>query len=352
MKKILLLLLLTIQSLLQAEIIVLNDANYKKKLTEHKKVVVMFSATWCGACKKMKPIYNEMAESYNGEVIFATIDTDNNENVSSTYGVESIPTTILFEDGKEVKKESGALDKSELLMFIDFEKAIAKLSEQCSNGDAKVCMDIADMYEDDEVVKKDYVKVFEYTKRACEFNSTIGCNNLGYIYGNAEGTELDLKKAIKYYTQACDKDYALACLNLGGLFKECWYGAKVNNDKAFSFFEKASTIDSDGEGYYELGLMYQKGLGTTKNKVKAEELFQKACHDGYEDACQTSVEGNNTSVENKLIEEVEEEEEEEEEEANNISSKSTKILLMILGLYIILGMLVIVYNKFKRKKEQ
>ena len=347
MKKILLLLLLTTLSLLKAEMLTLNDNNYKEKLNKNKKIVVMFSAKWCGACKEMKPIYQEMAKNYKGEVVFAAIDTDESENVASLYNIESIPTTILFENGKEVNRQSGALDKSELLMFIDVEKAIATLSEQCFKGNAKVCMDIADIYEEDDVVKKDYVKVFEYTKRACEFNSNIGCNNLGYIYGNAEGVELDLEKSIHYYTEACKKDYALACLNLGGLFKEGWYGAKIDNNQAFSYFEKASTIDSDGEGYYELGQMYKEGLGTVKNETKAEELFQKACNDGYEDACTNTIDElseNDTYLESSTTDIV--------EEANNFGSKSTKILLIILGLYITLGIIVIIYNKFKRKKEQ
>ena len=347
MKKIVLLLLLTTLSLLHANIIALNDSNYKEKLNEEKKIVVMFSAKWCGACKQMKPVYKELANTYEGAVVFASIDTDESEEASSTYNIESIPTTILFENGKEIKRESGAFTKEELLMFIDFENAIAKRSKQCFAGNAEVCMDIADMYEEEEVVKKDYVKVFEYTKRACEFDSNIGCNNLGYIYGNAEGVELDLEKSIYYYTQACEKDYALACLNLGGLFKEGWYGAKIDNRRAFTYFKKASTLDTDGEGYYELGQMYKEGLGTVKNETKAKELFQQACEEGYEDACTNTIDeisDNATSSEintNNIRQEV-----------TNFSSTSTKILLIVLGLYIVIGILVIIYSKIKRKKEQ
>lgn len=76
-------------------------------LKTDKPVLVDFFATWCGPCKMASPIIDELANEYEGKVIMAKLDVDENQESASTYGVMSIPTMIVFKDGKEVERKVG-----------------------------------------------------------------------------------------------------------------------------------------------------------------------------------------------------------------------------------------------------
>ena len=70
-------------------------------------VMVDFWATWCGPCKKMNPVLEQIADSLQGKVKFGKVDTDKNSSLSKMFGIQYIPTTIIFVDGKAVDRKSG-----------------------------------------------------------------------------------------------------------------------------------------------------------------------------------------------------------------------------------------------------
>ena len=82
-------------------------------------VLVDFYADWCGPCKMMAPIFEKLAAEYAGKCVFAKLDVDANQDISGKFGVMSIPTVILFSNGKEVEKLIGFSNESQLREKID-----------------------------------------------------------------------------------------------------------------------------------------------------------------------------------------------------------------------------------------
>lgn len=78
-----------------------------------------FYAEWCGPCKIMRPIFEELEKSYSGKVEFKKIDVDTDNTTSSQYGVMSIPTFVIVKDGKELSRKIGAMPKDVLKSWID-----------------------------------------------------------------------------------------------------------------------------------------------------------------------------------------------------------------------------------------
>lgn len=70
-------------------------------------VMVDFWATWCGPCKRMNPVIEQIADSLQGKVKFGKVNTDKNRSLSKMFGIQYIPTTIIFVDGKAMDRKSG-----------------------------------------------------------------------------------------------------------------------------------------------------------------------------------------------------------------------------------------------------
>ena len=97
-----------------------TDASFEADvLNSTSPVVVDFWAVWCGPCRMVAPIVEELAEEYKGKVDFVKLNVDENPAVSMQYGIRSIPTLLLFKGGKPVDQVIGAVPKKELKKHVD-----------------------------------------------------------------------------------------------------------------------------------------------------------------------------------------------------------------------------------------
>ena len=93
----------------------LEGQNFDELINEER-VLVDFYATWCGPCRMLSPILDEIVEEENIKLV--KVDVDKNEDIARRYGIMSIPTIILFKNGEEVNKNVGFIGKEELIEFI------------------------------------------------------------------------------------------------------------------------------------------------------------------------------------------------------------------------------------------
>lgn len=97
----------------------LTDANFEEIVNSDQPVLVDFWAEWCGPCKMIGPLVEELAGEYDGKAIIGKVDVDANPGISSQFGIRSIPTLLIFKDGKIVDKQIGAVPKSVLAQKLD-----------------------------------------------------------------------------------------------------------------------------------------------------------------------------------------------------------------------------------------
>lgn len=97
-----------------------SDASFDAEvLKSDLPVLVDYWAEWCGPCKMIAPILEEVAKEYGGRVTIAKLNVDENGDTPGKYGIRGIPTLMLFKDGKAAATKVGALSKSQLTAFLD-----------------------------------------------------------------------------------------------------------------------------------------------------------------------------------------------------------------------------------------
>lgn len=97
-----------------------TDDNFNRDVLQSPTLVLVdFWAAWCGPCKAIAPVLDELAETYQGKLQIVKMDVDNNQQIPAQFGIRSIPTLILFKDGKQLATKSGARPKAELVAFIE-----------------------------------------------------------------------------------------------------------------------------------------------------------------------------------------------------------------------------------------
>lgn len=98
----------------------ITDANFEELvLNSDKPVLIDFWAEWCGPCRMVGPIVNEMSTEYEGRAVIGKLDVDNNPNVTVKYGIRNIPALLYFKGGEVVDRQVGAVPKDILVKKLE-----------------------------------------------------------------------------------------------------------------------------------------------------------------------------------------------------------------------------------------
>ncbi|WP_017731547.1 thioredoxin [Nafulsella turpanensis] len=101
----------------------ITDSNFNEITNTDKPVLVDFWAEWCGPCKMIAPVVEELAGDYDGKAVVGKLDVDSNPEISAKFGIRSIPTLLVFKNGEVVDKQVGAVSKNVLAQKLDAQLA-------------------------------------------------------------------------------------------------------------------------------------------------------------------------------------------------------------------------------------
>ncbi len=98
--------------------IVLTDSNFSESVEKYPLLVVDFWAPWCGPCRMVSPVIEQLASELSGKVVFGKLNVDENPSVSGAFGIQSIPTIMIFKGGQVVDGFLGAVTKPQLMLKV------------------------------------------------------------------------------------------------------------------------------------------------------------------------------------------------------------------------------------------
>ncbi len=102
----------------------INASNFEEVLNTDKPVMIDFWAAWCGPCRMIAPLVDELTEEYKDKAVIAKVDVDSNQEIAMKYGVRNIPTILFIKNGEVVDKSVGAVPKNVLSDKIDAQLAL------------------------------------------------------------------------------------------------------------------------------------------------------------------------------------------------------------------------------------
>jgi thioredoxin 1 len=107
----------------------LTDSNFANEISKYPIMLVDFWAPWCGPCRMVSPIIEQLSREYSGKVAFGKVNVDENQRIAASFGIQSIPTLMIFRNGKAVDVIVGALPKAQIEM---------KLKQQISSNNDSI----------------------------------------------------------------------------------------------------------------------------------------------------------------------------------------------------------------------
>lgn len=101
------------------KILYLKEKEFDELISKEKYVLIDFWATWCAPCRMLAPVIDKIADQYEGKLVVGKVDIDEEQDIAIRYGIQSIPTVILFKDGKVAAKEIGVKPLKSFTSLID-----------------------------------------------------------------------------------------------------------------------------------------------------------------------------------------------------------------------------------------
>ena len=103
-----------------SKVLEINNDNFNEEVNENKDTLIIdFWAEWCGPCKLLSPIIEELAKEFEGKIYFAKVNLDNNQDLAMKFSIRSIPTLLLIKDGEVINQLVGAVPKSNITDILD-----------------------------------------------------------------------------------------------------------------------------------------------------------------------------------------------------------------------------------------